>query len=411
MNKWVKRNIIAGSILACIAVLCAIWAVVSGQMRVTFIQIEQISVEQSQSSPQTVDNKQEKVSIRIAASGDFLYHIGVYRSAWNGTTYDFANDYEQIQPLISNMDLAIGDFEGTISSEYELSGYPLFNAPIEVVSSIKSTGYDVVTLANNHILDSRLSGLQSTVKAFNDAGIDTVGVKANSSTPDIFVKDVKGIKVAILAYSYGFNGMENTLSDEEYAMHMKDLNPKKIQKDLQEAEKLADITVVLPHMGVEYQLEPTQEQKELYHQMIEWGADVIFGGHPHVIEPTEIIKKDGEQKFILYSMGNLLSNQRYETVDNNYWTERGVIMEVEVTKNNGKTTITNIVPHPTWVSREELGYQVQGRTAYDYQVFLAEDYLPNGKYVHTVSATKQARIQKAYEEVMELLDLKFKKSE
>lgn len=136
------------------------------------------------------------------------------------------------------------------------------------------------------------------------------------------------------------------LTDEEYNTHLKDLDVEKVKADIQKAEKLADVTVVLPQMGVEYMLSPSQEQKTMYRNMIEWGADIIFGGHPHVMQPTEIVEKDGESKFIIYSMGNLLSNQRIETMDdtpNSQWTERGVIVEVDVEIVDGKAKLANIV--------------------------------------------------------------------
>ncbi|MEF1860681.1 CapA family protein, partial [Neisseria gonorrhoeae] len=85
------------------------------------------------------------------------------------------------------------------------------------------------------------------------------------------------------------NGMEATLSQEDYEKHMSDLDEAKIKKELQLAEKKADVTIVMPQMGTEYALEPTAEQKELYHKMIDWGADVVLGGHPHVIEPSETV--------------------------------------------------------------------------------------------------------------------------
>ena len=100
---------------------------------------------------------------------------------------------------------------------------------------------------------------------------------------------------------------------------------------IQRAEEIADFTIVLPPNGRRIPPHPTQGQIDTYHQMIEWGADVVFGGHPHVIEPTETITKDGEKKFIIYSMGNLLSNQRVETLEN-IWTERGVIMDITIEK-------------------------------------------------------------------------------
>ena len=112
---------------------------------------------------------------------------------------------------ISSADLAIGDYEGTISSDYPLAGYPLFNAPAEIALAMKETGYDVVDLAHNHILDSGLSGALQTVNTFEDLGMDCIGIyQENRDKEDFLIKDVNGIKIAILGYSYGYNGMEAT---------------------------------------------------------------------------------------------------------------------------------------------------------------------------------------------------------
>lgn len=342
--------------------------------------------------------------VKIVANGDMLYHDIVYWSARQPDgSYDFTNNYSEIKGLISSADLALGDFEGTISDEFPLNGYPLFNAPKEVVGAIKDAGYDVIDLAHNHILDSRLSGALNTKKLFNKAGMDTIGIKEKENDP-ILVKEVNGIKIAILGFSYGYNGMENTLTDEEYRIHMQDLNPENVKKSIKKAEKIADITIVMPQSGVEYSLEPTDEQKTLYRNMVKWGADIIFGGHPHVCEPTEIIKHDGEDKFIIYSMGNLLSNQRLETLDN-IWTERGVIMEVNIKKTKKGTVLKSIKPHPTWVLREPNGRSKGSTTLYNYQTLLCNDYIKGGAKAGTYSGDTQSRIESAYNEVLELLNV------
>lgn len=371
-------------------------------------------------SPQQTANQVTQSStpqpkkVKIMASGDMLYHTGVYESAWNGDgTFDFDNDYEQIKPLISSADIAIGDFEGTIRPDYQLAGYPLFNAPKDVVKSIKDAGYDAIDLAHNHILDSGLTGLKTTYQAFEENGIAPFGVNVDANDK-MLIKEVNGVKVAILGFAYGFNGLEVNLTDEEYNTHLKDLDVEKVKADIQKAEKLADVTVVLPQMGVEYMLSPSQEQKTMYRNMIEWGADIIFGGHPHVMQPTEIVEKDGESKFIIYSMGNLLSNQRIETMDdtpNSQWTERGVIVEVDVEIVDGKAKLANIVLHPTWVSKVPIDnkQKLNGGQAYDYQVFLGKDYIDGGQYANNVDSTTRQRIQKAYNETLELLDLQFKR--
>ena len=339
------------------------------------------NVPTNQQSSSTASEDKEVHTARITASGDMLYHDIVYGSAFDGQNYDFKNDYEQITPLVSSADLALGDFEGTINPDRPLD------------------------LAHNHILDTGISGLKYTATAFRNAGLDIFGVKVDPNE-GILVKEVNGIKVAILGFSYGFNGIEASISKEDYDNHLYDLNMDKVKEQIEKAEQIADFTIIMPQMGVEYQLTPTDAQVDTYHKMIEWGADVVFGGHPHVAEPTETIEKDGQKKFIIYSMGNLLSNQRIETLDK-IWTERGVIMDITIQKEGNQTTLTSVQAHPTWVSRTPINRTFQGYQAYDYQVFLAEDYLPGAKYANTVDETTRQRIEKAYHEMLELLNIQF----
>ena len=81
--------------------------------------------------------------------------------------------------------------------------------------------------------------------------------------------------------------------NEDYNHYLSDLDENKMKSEIERAEKEADITIIMPQMGVEYRIEPTEEQKALYHKMIDWGADIIFGGHPHVVEPSETVEKMG----------------------------------------------------------------------------------------------------------------------
>ncbi len=368
----------------------------------------------SKTETSTPKGKRATQTARIMAHGDLLYHDGLYMSAKQPDgSYDFTENFTYVKPWIEQADLAIADFEGTISPDYPLAGYPLFNAPASVANAIKNTGYDVVDLAHNHILDSHLSGLKSTVATFKEVGIDSVGVYAegNRDNAPLLIKEINGIKVAILAYAYGFNGMEGTLSPEEYQAHMSDFNQEKMKAEIERAEKEADVTIIMPQTGVEYQLEPTEEQKTLYHQMIEWGADVIFGGHPHVTEPAEIVEKDGERKLIIYSMGNFISNQRMETMDGvatAKWTERGVLMDVTFEKKDGKTVIQTAKAHPTWVSRVPNGQtSPEGYPLYHYQTFILEDFIEGGKHRGQLDEETKARIDAAYQEMNDFVALKW----
>ena len=346
---------------------------------------------------------------RVMANGDILYHDILYTSArQEDGSYDFNPYFEYAKDWISKADLAIGDFEGTISPDFPLAGYPLFNAPAEAAQSMKDTGYDVVDLAHNHILDSQLSGALNTTKTFNDLGLDTIGVyRKDRAKEGILIKKVNGIKIAILGYAYAYNGMESNLTTEEYEAHLSDLDEKKIKADLKKAEQEADITIVMPQMGVEYQLEPTAEQVKLYHKMVNWGADVIFGGHPHVAEPSETLKKDGQKKFIIYSMGNFLSNQTYERMDNK-WTERGLLMDLTFEKKAGQTTIKTVKAHPTLVwswGKGQVG--AEGYEYMNYRTLILEDFIEGGKYRDKLDDTMKAKADAAYQEMTELVNLKW----
>ena len=370
----------------------------------------------NQTSPSSsqVEKKGGVSTARIMAHGDLLYHDLLYMSAKQEEgSYNFSENFTYVKPWIEQADLAIADFEGTISPDFPLAGYPLFNAPAEVVSAIKDTGYDMVDLAHNHILDSQLSGLISTSKAFTDAEIGTVGVypEGNRGTAPLQIREVNGIKVAILAYAYGFNGMEGNLSAEEQAGYLSDFNVEKMQAEIEQAEKEADITIVMPQTGVEYQLEPTEEQQTLYRQMVDWGADLVFGGHPHVAEPSEIVEKDGQRKLIIYSMGNFISNQRIETMEGvptAQWTERGVLMDVTIEKKDGVTSIQTAQARPTWVNRVSNGrYAENGQPLYTYQTYILEDFIEGGQHRDLLDEATKARIDTAYQEMTDLMDLKW----
>lgn len=344
---------------------------------------------------------------RVVANGDILCHDALYYTAKKSDGgYDFNPFFEYVKPWIEGADLAIGDYEGTISDKHPLGGYPLFNAPIEIADTMKDLGYDVVDLAHNHILDTGLYGLKYTNKVFKDRGLDVVGVHVDKkrSEDKILIKEVNGIKIAILAYAYGYNGMEANLTAEEHNNYLADLNEEKMKEEIQRAEKEADITIVMPQMGVEYRLQPTEEQKVLYRKMIDWGADVIFGGHPHVIEPAETVEKDGDKKFIIYSMGNFISNQRMERMDNK-WPERGLLMDVTFEKNNGKTIIKTVKTHPTLVYSKLNGRNMNGIALYDYKVMVLEDFIDGGKHRDKLDEKMKGKVDVAYKEIIDHVNL------
>ena len=412
-KQWSNRTFIV-VLLAFVALSMVTTLLVEGAQGISLTSSDSTVVHHKSNSQEKSEDTEKETSARIMAHGDLLYHIPIYRTALKEDgSYDFHENFDYVKPWFKKADLVIGDFEGTISKDHYLAGYPLFNAPGEVMDAIKDAGYQVLDLAHNHILDSQLEGVISTADAIEKAGITPIGVythEARDKAP-LVIKEVNGIKVAFLAYSYGFNGIEEYISKEDYNNYLSDLNEDKMKAEIERAEKEADITVVMPQMGIEYQLEPTEEQKILYHKMIDWGADLIFGGHPHVVEPAETVEKDGDKKLIIYSMGNFLSNQRIETMqdeENAKWTERGVLMDVTIKKKAGKTTIETAKAHPSWVNRTpKRTYSPEGYPLFLYQTYILEDFIEGGVYREKLDEETKERIDIAYKEMNEHVGLKW----
>jgi len=412
-RQWSNKTFIM-VLLIVVAISMALTLLAQGLKGIPLVNSSATTVSQSADSKEKTTVTEQETRARIMANGDLLYHDIIYISAKKTDgTYDFHENFEYVKPWLKQADLVLGDFEGTVNKDHYLAGYPLFNAPGEVMDAIKDAGYQVLDLAHNHILDSQIEGVVSTADAIEKAGMTPVGVythEARDKAP-LVIKEVNGIKVAILAYSYGFNGIEQSISQEDYNRYLSDLDEDKMKAEIERAEKEADITIIMPQMGVEYQIEPTEEQKKLYHKMIDWGADIIFGGHPHVVEPAETVEKEGDKKLIIYSMGNFISNQRIETmqdVENAKWTERGVLMDVTIKKKSGKTTIETAQAHPSWVSRTPKGgYSPEGYPLYLYQTYILEDFIEGGKYRSQLDEATKERIDTAYKEMNEHVGLKW----
>ena len=413
-RKWSNKGFVAILLLAVALSMGLVLLFESFQGIPLTSQKKDAIFKEANKTNQKSKDQEEETSARIMAHGDLLYHDIIYMSAKKEDgSYDFHENFEYVTPWLKQADLAIGDFEGTINKDHYLAGYPLFNAPGQVMDAIKDAGYHVLDLAHNHVLDSQIEGVISTADAIEKAGMTPIGVYTHESRDQapLVIKEVNGIKVALLAYSYGFNGIEQSISQEDYNRYLSDLNEDKMKAEIERAEKEADITIIMPQMGVEYRLEPTEEQKVLYHKMIDWGADIIFGGHPHVVEPSETVEKDGDKKLIIYSMGNFISNQRIETMqdeENAKWTERGVLMDVTIKKKAGKTTIETAKAHPSWVNRTPKGtYSPEGYPLFLYQTYILEDFIEGGSHRDQLDEATKERIDTAYKEMNEHVGLKW----
>ncbi len=294
----------------------------------------------------------------ILSAGDVIMHDNVIKAGKiSDNNYDYNKIFSKIKPYIQEADISLISFEGVVlDSDKNYSGYPLFNSPPAIISAISNVGFDMVNNGNNHCLDKGLKGLIETRNIIKEQNMQVIGTFNDAAECRYKIRDLNGIKVGFLSYAYGCNMNENRLTQEERDAHLSLTDIERIKNEIQTLSPNVDLVVVLMHWGVEYRKEPTNEQKKLADDLFSWGADIVFGSHPHVVEPSEIREVDGEIKYLIYGMGNFLSNQiggNNPNERNNDFTEDGMLISVEIEKNNdtGKTSLISVHHIPTWVYR------------------------------------------------------------
>lgn len=328
------------------------------------------------------------IEVTISAVGDIMFHPKEINGAYDSDSdsYDFKPFFEEVKTVLEKSDLAVGNYEGTSCGDdiYRYQGYPLFNAPDEVLDAMKYAGLDLLCTINNHSLDTGKQGVIRTYNKLDDRELKHVGTNLSEDEQRVQIVDVKGIKIAFLAYTEMLNGLESRLSADELAYMVNVFDEKKILEDIQYAkENGADSIIMFAHWGYEYHRKPNQNQINWTDFALKNGVDVILGSHPHVIQPFKFFSKDeknlednyGEDKFVAYSMGNFVSNQRMEECDLDPQTEDGVITTIKLRKNieSNMTEIVNIDYNPTWVYRTFDGEN------YHYKILLVNENIDNSE--------------------------------
>lgn len=189
------------------------------------------------------DNEEYTKKARIKFFGDTMAHFDQVQYAINygGGEYDFSNQFTYISDYVKDADLSITNYETTTNPNREYSGYPAFNTPVEYLKNIKDAGFDVVTTANNHTLDTDEEGVFSTIDAIENAGLDYVGTHKDDGER-ILYKDVNGIKVAILSYTYGCNGKVDLLTVREEVDSVNYIHDDLIKK-ISKKQKIMELTL------------------------------------------------------------------------------------------------------------------------------------------------------------------------
>lgn len=285
----------------------------------------------------------------IASIGDVLIHDRVYVEAVTPEgTYDFMPMLEEVKTMLSAPDFLIANQESMPGgTELGLSGYPCFNTPHEITDALIECGVDLFSQANNHTLDKGEEGIQSAIAYYESKGVPYVGMyksPEDQATPRVF--DVNGISIGVMSYTYGTNGIP-VPEGQAYLVNTIDLEKMKAEAEILSEE--ADVVVAVVHWGNEYETVPSAEQQELAQYLADCGVDIIFGSHPHVLQPIEwVTAADGTPTLCVYSLGNFISGQTGDYKD------IGGMVEVTISKtvDEEMTTIefTDVEFYPTHVT-------------------------------------------------------------
>lgn len=263
----------------------------------------------------------ESTKVRFMAAGDNLIHSNIYEQAAqraNGSGYDFSYAYEAVKDVIGQADIAMINQETPIDSSKEPSTYPNFNSPTQLGDHMVELGFNVVNLANNHIRDQYYDGALASVKYWKSKNVVLTGAFENEEDlKQVKKHTVNGITfgyVGVTSYMNGYN-----INPEETDLRVVSLTDAyrteqeidaTVKSMIEAARAECDVVVVSMHWERENDTTVTSGQEAWTQQMIDWGADVVIGTGPHVLQKIEYRNKpDGSKALVVYSLGNLISAQ------------------------------------------------------------------------------------------------------
>ncbi|MDR2066010.1 MAG: CapA family protein [Prevotellaceae bacterium] len=268
-------------------------------------------------------------TLRLVFIGDIMQHMPQINAAkMQDGTYNYDSCFSFVANEIKYADFKVANLELTLSGT-PYSGYPCFSAPDAIAETLKKTGINLLSTANNHSCDKGSKGIVRTLDVLDKLELYHVGTYRNISEKTFSypqITDIKGIRLAFLSYSYGTNGLPVV-----YPNIVNLIDTAEIANDIKLAEKYnPDIIICLMHWGMEYHLKQNDEQKKLAQFMISHGINLIIGSHPHVVQPmeTQTDSAGNIRSAVVYSLGNAVSNQNYEHTD------IGAIVHVAIVKNN-----------------------------------------------------------------------------
>lgn len=284
---------------------------------------------------------------RLVVAGDLMQHTPQLTAARQADgSYDYSESFKYVAHYFRDADLAVVNLETTLSRGGEYTGYPCFCSPAEVADAMVDMGVDVALLANNHSLDRGAVGVRRTADILDSCAIERMGVFRDSvdfQRNNIKYMERGGVRFAMLNYTYGTNGIPTPKG-----VVVNQLDSALVVRDLKQIDrKKTDCVVAFVHWGNEYERKPNRSQRAMAELMKSNGVDLIIGSHPHVVQPYE---QDAEGKFVVYSLGNFVSNQRKR------FTDGGLIVAVDIEEDISGELKYYIRCIPCWVKLP--GYQI-----------------------------------------------------
>lgn len=345
-----------------------------------FTAIENELTNPSTNGETTVRTKTAKIS----AVGDILCQMDMIDDAKTSDGYDFSHMFTEISKFVKNSDIAIGTLE-TNFVDGKYSGVGKYNSPIEFLKAVKDSGIGLVSLAHNHVLDYGTQGLETTISKIKEQNIEITGIKENSErtngqdentldeekqeNPDFTgnIKEINGIKVAFLGYTYGLSN-ENEVNEEEKKkanIYSEEL----AKKDIEYAKQSSNYIIAIMHWGDVNSSEISEYQRNITSFLVENGVDMILGAHPSVVEPMEMIQtEEGKNVLVAYSLGNYMSTLKYDDANVE------LILNIQISKSSDsdKAVLQKVDYKPIYVL--DNGTKAENRFELTDMKKLAQDY-------------------------------------
>ena len=345
---------------------------------------------------QTEVIKEEKTpdTLTLMFIGDVMSHMPQVTAAQQEDgTYDYAPCYRFLAPYIASADICIANMEVPLAGA-PYSGYPQFSCPDNMMSQLYEAGVDVFLTSNNHTCDKGAKGIRRTIQVMDSLGIPHVGTYLDSvdfQQRNPLIVEKNGFRIAILNYTYGTNGIP---APNPFIVNL--LDSACIAHDVARARELkADYIIVMPHWGIEYERHQNKKQMGYANYMYDCGADMVIGGHPHVVQPITLENKNQlgvPQRITAYSLGNFVSNQRKR------YTDGGIIVQCQLVRDTtGIIQITHYEYLPYWVYRGVC----QGK--FQYHILPAKHAVENNKF-YNIHGTDSVDLNLFYQDTKDLID-------